>query len=109
MQLSVLKNLAAYKERRVEKHFPCNPNIFQTVRISVEYSFFFTSSASRSSPLFLVLRYIDDADADRFCADGIQRGETFESGGDFILSVGVSGNHDRNGIIRTGNFVLEDA
>jgi hypothetical protein len=59
--------------------------------------------------LFLVLRDIDDADADRFVADGFEVGEAFEGGGDFILFVRMSGNNDGDGGVGAGDFVLEDA
>ena len=56
-----------------------------------------------------IFRDIDDTDANRFVADGFEVGEAFEGGGDFILFVRMSGNHDGDGIVLAGAFVLEDA
>lgn len=59
--------------------------------------------------LFLVLGDVDDADADGFCADGIEGIEGVYGGGDLGLQSGVGGDDDRDGIVGAAAFVLEDA
>jgi hypothetical protein len=65
--------------------------------------------AARRNPLFFIFRDIDDTDADGFVADGVEVGEACQRGGDFILSVRMSGDDDGDSAVRAGDFVLEDA
>ena len=60
-------------------------------------------------PLFLVIGDINDTNADGFGADGIEFGQGGKCGSNLVLVIGVGRNNNRDGVVRPGAFVLEDA